>query len=245
MKRPVVSVIIPAHNEERYVARCIASVKKAAERYGREVEIIVVCNRCTDRTEQIAQKCGARTVKDESRCIAQVRNTGIAAALGKVIITIDCDNRMTVGTIREVCSLLASGRYIGGGAPMRFERTSFPLKLNELMCRIGFAVTGLYCGMFWAEKSAFEAVGGFADKRAMEDVATAKNLKALGRKTGRKYGCLKRNFLINSTRKMDDMGDWLYFRLMFGNITAMLKAAFGHPEEYDKLIDKLFYDYNN
>ena len=44
MKRPVVSVIIPAHNEERYVARCIASVKKAAERYGREVEIIVVCN---------------------------------------------------------------------------------------------------------------------------------------------------------------------------------------------------------
>ena len=151
---------------------------------------------------------------------------------------------MTKGTIKEVYRLLKSGKFIGGGAPIRFERYSLPLYLNDYMCRGAFALTGLYCGMFWASKQTFEAVGGFADKRAMEDVQTAKNLKAYGKKLGKKYGCLKRNYLINSTRKWDDMGDWLYIRLLFENAGSIIKAALGNSREYDKLVDKLFYDYN-
>ena len=245
MDNIAVSIIIPAHNEEKYVARCIGSVKKAAERVKCGVEIIVVCNRCTDRTAEIAAQNGASVVYDECRCIASVRNTGINAARGKVIITIDCDNRMTKDTIREVLGMLNSGKFIGGGAPIRFERYSFPLLLNDIMCRVGFRLTGLYCGIFWAEKSSFDAVGGFADKKAGEDIATAKALRAYGRKIGKKYGCLRKNHLINSTRKYDDMGDWLYFKLIFKNAGALLKAAFGDRRGYDKLMDELFYDYND
>ena len=65
-----VSVIIPAHNEERYVVRCINSVNRAAERVKCGVEIIVVCNRCTDRTAELAVANGAIVAMDESRCIA-------------------------------------------------------------------------------------------------------------------------------------------------------------------------------
>ncbi|MBR6967245.1 MAG: glycosyltransferase [Ruminococcus sp.] len=240
-----VSVIVPAHNEEKYVVRCIESVKAAAARVSCGVETIVVCNRCTDRTAELAEANGARVVTDGSRCIATVRNTGIKAAQGKVIITIDCDNRMTEGTIREVLGMLNSGKYIGGGAPIRFERYSFPLWLNDIMCRIGFRLTGLYCGIFWAEKSTFDAVGGFADRKAGEDIVTAKNMRAYGRKLGKKYGCLRKNHLINSTRKFDDMGDWLYLKLIFKNAGAMIKAACGDRTEYDKLMDELFYDYND
>ena len=39
------SVIIPAHNEEQYIARCIRSVRRAVKESGRDAEIIVVCNR--------------------------------------------------------------------------------------------------------------------------------------------------------------------------------------------------------
>ena len=239
-----VSVIVPAHNEEKYVERYINSVKQAASRVKCGVEIIVVCNRCTDRTAELALARGARVVTDESRCIATVRNTGIAAARGKVIVTMDCDNRMTEDTLREILGMLNSGRYIGGGAPLRFERYSFPLWLNDMMCRAGFKLTGLYCGIFWAEKSTFEAIGGFADKKAGEDIATAKNMRAYGKKLGKRYGCLRRNHLINSTRKYDDMGDWLYFKLIFKNAGAMIKAALGDRTDYDKLMDELFYDYN-
>lgn len=240
----VFTVVVPAHNEEKYVVRCINSIKRAADHFGRPVEIIVVCNRCTDKTMELAQANGARTLINEQRCIAAVRNTGIKAARGRYILTIDCDNRMTKGTIKEAYRLLKSGKFIGGGAPIRFERYSLPLYLNDCMCRGAFALTGLYCGMFWASKQTFEAVGGFADKRAMEDVQTAKNLKAYGKKLGKKYGCLKRNYLINSTRKWDDMGDWLYIRLLFENAGSIIKAALGNSREYDKLVDKLFYDYN-
>ena len=239
-----ISVIIPAHNEERYVRRCIRSVRAAAAVYGGDVEMIVVCNRCTDRTAELAQKAGARVVYNEDRCIAKVRNAGIAAAAGDIIVTIDCDNRMTKGTLSEAAAMLGSGEYIAGGAPIRFERYSVPLFLNDILCEVMFRLTGLYCGIFWAEKKTFDAVGGFVDMRAMEDGATAKKLRAYGKKMGKRYGVLRENHLINSTRKYDDMGDWLYLKLMIDNAGAFIKAVLGDKRELDRLFDELFYDYN-
>ncbi len=240
-----VSVVVPAHNEEKYVKRCIDSIRASANKFKGNVEIIIVCNRCTDKTEQIALENGAVVVHNEERCIAKVRNSGIKAARGKVIITIDCDNRMTKGTISEIYHLLKSGKYIGGGAPIRFERYSFPLWCNDLLCRFLFGITGLYSGIFWATKETFIAIGGFVDKKAMEDVATAKVLKKYGKSKGKKYTTLRKNYLINSTRKYDDLGDWLYFKLLVQNFTSIMKAAMGNAEEYEKLLDEMFYDYND
>ncbi len=246
MKKQIhISVIIPAHNEEKYIKRCIDSIRCADEKFPGNTEIIVVCNRCTDRTAEIAEESGARVVFNEDRCIAKVRNAGIAEAKGKIIVTIDADNRMTSGTLSEIYRLLRSGRYIGGGAPIRFERYSFPLWCNDILCRVTFAITGLYSGIFWAKKETFDAIGGFVDKMAMEDVATAKELKKLGKKLGKKYTTLRKNYLINSTRKFDDLGDWLYFKLMIKNAGTLLKAAMGDRTGIDKLLDEMFYDYND
>ena len=240
-----ISVIIPAHNEEKYIRRCIHSIKKADERFKGNTEIIVVCNRCTDKTAQIAKENGARVLYNEDRCIAKVRNAGIEAANGKIIVTIDADNRMTPGTLNEIYRLLKSGRYIGGGAPIRFERYSFPLWCNDIFCRVSFMITGLYSGIFWAKKETFDAIGGFVDKKAMEDVATAKLLKQYGKKKGKKYTTLKKNVLINSTRKYDDLGDWLYFKLLVENAGTFIKAALGDKSGVDKLLDEMFYEYND
>lgn len=43
------SVIIPAHNEEKYIGKTLAKMPS-------EAEVIVVCNGCTDRTFDEAQK---------------------------------------------------------------------------------------------------------------------------------------------------------------------------------------------
>ena len=239
------SVVIPAHNEEKYVERCIHSIRKSAEYYGKEAEIIVVCNRCTDKTEEIALTNGAKVIHNQDKCIAKTRNAGIGVATGDVVVTIDCDNRMTEGTISEIALLLSTGKYIGGGAPMRFERYSLPLFFNDMMCRVSFALTGLYCGIFWAEKSTFDAVGGFEEIKAMEDVATAKKIKKYGKQQGKKYTTLRKNYLINSTRKFDDMGDWLYFKLIFTNLGSFFKAAKGDKTDLDHLLDDLFYNYND
>ena len=239
-----ISVVIPAHNEEIYIKRCIDSIKAAAAVFPGNTEIIVVCNRCTDRTRDIAEENGAMVVINEDRCIAKVRNAGIAAAKGTIIVTIDADNRMTKNTLREIYGLLRSGNYIGGGAPIRFERYSFPLWCNDMLCRVSFGLTGLYSGIFWAKKKTFDAIGGFADLKAMEDVATAKLLKKYGKQHGKKYTTLRKNYLINSTRKYDDLGDWLYFKLMIENAGVLVRAAFGDRSGMDALLDKMFYDYN-
>ena len=141
--------------------------------------------------------------------------------------------------------MLRTGKYIGGGAPIRFERYSFPLWCNDIVCRVSFAVTGLYSGIFWAEKETFDRIGGFADKKAMEDVATAKLLREYGKKNGKQYTTLRKNYLINSTRKYDDLGDWLYFKLIFKNLGTLLKAVLGDRSGLDKLLDNMFYDYND
>ena len=245
MGKPAITVVVPAHNEEKYVARCIRSIRRAAEYYGGDTEIIVVCNRCTDRTAEIAGSHGVRVIFNEDRCIASVRNAGIFAAVGDIIVTIDCDNRMTKGTLKEIVYLLSSGKFIGGGAPIRFERYSFPLYCNELLCRLFFWITGLYCGIFWARRETIMAIGGFTEKKAMEDAATAGALKAYGKSLDKKYTVLRKNVLINSTRKYDDLGDWLYLRLMITNAGAFVKAALGDKRELDKMLDRLFYDYNS
>ena len=239
------SVVIPAHNEEKYIKRCIDSIWVADRVFPGNTEIIVVCNRCTDKTADIARENGAIVLMNEDRCIAKVRNTGINAANGKIIVTIDADNRMTRGTLREIYAMLRSGKFIGGGSPIRFERYSFPLWCNDIMVRVIAKVTGLYSGIFWAKKETFDAIGGFADKKAMEDVATAKLLKQYGKRHGKKYTTLRRNYLINSTRKYDDLGDWLYFKLMFENAGTFLRAALGDKSGVDKLLDEMFYDYND
>jgi hypothetical protein len=79
----------------------------------------------------------------------------------------------------------------------------------------------------------------------MEDAATAKRLKQYGKQRGKKYTTLRENHLINSTRKYDDLGDWLYFKLMFKNAGTLLKAAVGDKSGMDRLLDEMFYDYND
>jgi len=41
------------------------------------------------------------------------------------------------------------------------------------------------------------------------------------------------------------MGDWLYLKLMLCNIGIFIRAALGDKRGLDKLLDKLFYDYND
>lgn len=49
----VVSVVIPAHNEESVIARCLSALHRGVEQD--TLEIIVVCNGCSDRTADVAR----------------------------------------------------------------------------------------------------------------------------------------------------------------------------------------------
>jgi glycosyltransferase involved in cell wall biosynthesis len=87
---PDISIVIPARNEGRRIARCLCSLGNQSlvpERY----EIIVVDDGSDDDSAQVAQLHGARVVRQQKKGAAAARNLGIAEARGEVILFTDAD----------------------------------------------------------------------------------------------------------------------------------------------------------
>ncbi len=215
MDKCTYSVVIPAHNEEKYIGKCLKSVISAAKYVSSEtVEIIVVANRCTDRTAAIARHYGARVIANNDKCISTIRNTGINAANGRIIVTIDADSMMTKYSLCEIGQMLASGRYIGGGTRPQFDRMSIGIlcsaayvaaNMIPVMVRNKTLLTG---GMFWFYKRDFDAIGGFDESLvSLEDLDFAARLNKHGVSRGKKFGTLKRSYIVTSSRKFDEFGD--------------------------------------
>ena len=211
--------MIPAHNEEEYLPSCLEAVKRAAVALPGGVEIVVVANRCTDRTAEIAESFGAVVVRNDARSIAQVRNAGIRASHGGIVVTVDADSVMSEDALREIKEMLASGRFIGGGTPVRFSRMSVGIfcsalyvawNLIPVMLRNKAALSG---GMFWFRREDFERIGGFDESLvSLEDMDFAVRLNKLGASDGKKFGTLKKSYIVTSSRKFDKFGDWYLIR---------------------------------
>jgi len=210
------SVIIPAHNEAQYIGKCLRGIGIAARAVAPDaVETIVVANRCTDKTREIAESLGARVLVNDDKCIAAIRNTGVRAAVGEIVVTVDADSVMGKEALTDIKEKLESGKFVGGGSNVKFDRMSFGivcsslyvvLKLLPVMMKNGGLLSG---AMFWCRKEDFDAIGGFDESLiSLEDMDFAVRLQKLGKQRKQKYGTLKRKPLVTSARKFDTFGDW-------------------------------------
>ncbi len=209
-----ITVVTPAHNEQDFIGRCIGSVQAAARESGLNVEHVVVLNRCTDRTEQIALDGGCRVVREDARKIGRIRNAGAAAAQGKIIATIDADSWMSENMLSEIKRMLDTGRYVGGGVRVWPERFSIGIFCSVLLLVPYLIWHGVKsAGLFWCYKEDFDAIGGFDESMvAVEDVDFAKRLRRHGRQSGRRYGTIRKAHITTSCRKFDQFGDWYFVR---------------------------------
>ena len=115
--------------------------------------------------------------------------------------------------------MLESGRFIGGGTRIRVERMSagiffyavyVAVNLIPVMWKHRAALSG---GMFWFRRRDFEEIGGFDESLvSLEDMDFATRLNRHAIATGRKYGTLKRSYIVTSSRKFDEFGDWYLIR---------------------------------
>jgi glycosyltransferase involved in cell wall biosynthesis len=76
----MISFIVPAHNEELWIAKCLGSIQAAMEKIAEPYEIMVVDDASTDATPRIAKEMGASIIQVEFRKISAVRNAGARAA---------------------------------------------------------------------------------------------------------------------------------------------------------------------
>ena len=212
--KPILSFAIPAHNEEAFIARCIESIALSARLADAKVEIVVALNRCTDRTQELAESLGARCVVNNTKCIAAVRNAAVHATVAPAVATIDADSWVSPGSVAELVTRVNDTRYVGGGTFMRPERMSIGIFFSTLVL-LRYIVKHQVpsAGMFWFSREAFDTVGGFDESLVSgEDVNFAFRLRALGKTRGQRYGTLWRNGITTSCRKFDKFGDWHLFR---------------------------------
>ena len=204
-----ISVIIPAHNEENFLPGGLSAIETAKLQSPYEIETIVVLNRCTDRTAEIAEKAGARLIEESAKNLAVIRNAGIAAADSEIIITVDADSRMHPRTFKDVVAKLENGNYIGGGAMVYPERYSAGIIATGFVAALYLVKYHVSFGLFWTTREACEAIGGFNPEYiTIEDVDFAVRLKKLGQHRSQKFGTLVRAPLVTSCRKFDQFGDW-------------------------------------
>ncbi len=204
------SVVIPAHNEEKFIEDCLLSIKAAEAELGSPVEIVVCLNRCTDQTEQIARTYNVIINVEDKKNLSSIRNAAVAATSGDVVVTIDADSCMSSNMLKEISRLLSTGRFIGGGTRIKPERMSLGIFISGLIIFYYALRFGLHsAGLFWCLKKDFEAIGGFNENlMSLEDLDFANRLADYGKTKNLKYGTTWKADITTSCRKFDKFGDW-------------------------------------
>lgn len=99
-----ISVVICAHNEEERLPACLEKVTFADE-------IVVICDKCTDRTEEIAKSFGAKTVVGSWNIEGERRNRAIEEASGEWIFELDADEHINEELAAAIPQAIQSDKY--------------------------------------------------------------------------------------------------------------------------------------
>lgn len=185
---PLLTFIVPAHNEEALIERSLRSIHESVRALGVSggapaYELIVVDDDSSDRTGEIALRLGARVERVALRRISRVRNAGARVARGRFLFFIDADTRATPEVLAAALKALDSCA-VGGGACVRFDGR-IPLWARLMFPSIMFLYRSMRyaAGCFvFCTREAFEAVGGFDESvLAGEEVLLSRALKSRGR----------------------------------------------------------------
>lgn len=94
MDNPMISIIVPVYNVERYLKRC---VKSLINQTYKDIEIILVDDGATDNSGIICDEFGKadkriRVIHKKNGGLSDARNVGISASCGKYILLVDSDD---------------------------------------------------------------------------------------------------------------------------------------------------------
>lgn len=88
-EKPKFSIIIPAHNTENYISKALESVKCQVFT---DYELIIVCDRCEDKTAEIARQYTDIVYEVDYGNDGLARNCGLDKAKGEYVLFMDSDD---------------------------------------------------------------------------------------------------------------------------------------------------------
>lgn len=199
---PKISVVIPAHNEEKYIKRTLFSLLNQTFQ---DFEIIVVANGCTDKTEEVVRKRENKRLKLYSLTKANVsmaRNFGAKMAKGELLVFLDADTLLNNDALRKVNHTFNDEEVSVATTKVLPDSEDLKFKL-AMMFKNAYNSRGIYkgcSGVLCCRTDHFEDVKGYDDLKVKEHRKLTLKLLELG-----KYRCVD-IYAITSMRRLKDWG---------------------------------------
>ncbi len=181
-----IGVVVPAHNEERLIADCLASIAAAAlapSLAATSVHVVVVCDACTDQTAAIVESLGHTALRCDARNVGLARSLGAEAALARgaewlaftdadTIVSRDWLTSQVALQSDVVCGTVGVDDWGAYGDAMRlhFEQTYTDRDGHRHIHGANLGISA----------HAYRSVGGFESLANSEDVAIVAALEAAG-----------------------------------------------------------------
>ena len=208
------TIIVPAFNEEAWLAPTLDAVHAAAERLCArsrvDLEMIVVDNNSHDGTATVARSRGATVVQEPVQGIARARNTGARHAMGDVLVFVDADVIVPRTLLEAINATMSDPNCIGGGVDIDYRPRRAWVGLYLRAWRFLGNLTGMVQGAAqFCRKSVFEQVGGYDEKAWIgEDVDFYWSLRGLARESHRTVRLIREPRVRPSCRRFDQWPPW-------------------------------------
>ncbi|MBT2731104.1 glycosyltransferase [Carnobacterium sp. ISL-102] len=125
---PLVSVIVPVYNVDRYIEECLDSIVKQTYQ---ELQIIVIDDGSTDESNQKVRPylsdSRVQLIEQVNIGLSGARNTGLGAACGKYVLFVDSDDYLALTAIGNLVDLMEKNY----ADLIRFNGRAFLDGLNE------------------------------------------------------------------------------------------------------------------
>lgn len=202
------AIVMPVLDEAGAI---VATLEALAPWRRQGVRVIVVDGGSRDATVAL---CAGRvdTVLASAPGRARQMNTGASAAgQAQALLFLHADTRLPADALPAVLAALAPGAAQWGRFDVHISGRSALLPLIGWMMNWRSRLTGIATGdqAIFVQRTAFEAVGGYADQPLMEDIELSKRLRRLGA-----AACLRQR-VVTSGRRWDSRGPWRTVLLMW------------------------------
>jgi glycosyltransferase involved in cell wall biosynthesis len=185
------SVIVPALNEEKYIA---STLKSLAEQTYKDFELIVKDGLSVDSTVEIAREYADLVVSERDTSIGEARNQGARYAKGEVLVFVDADTSLDKNALELIAEdfnryldiVLLLPKY--GPKEEDFKSLS-QTKRQFSRFLVGFEnywrmYVDRFCGGLFmpVDSSTFKKIGGFNRRlRCSEDIELSYRLRKVGK----------------------------------------------------------------
>jgi len=144
-KKNLISIIIPAHNEERVIGRCLTALLQSLN--PEEANIIVVCNGCTDKTAKVVQSTAwdIQLIETPIKSKANALNLGDEHANGFPRFYIDADILISGEDVKKLAQELKKNTLLAASPVMKMELKDISWVIKayyKIWCRLPYVSQG-------------------------------------------------------------------------------------------------------